>query len=158
MTALLLALIVSATPANPTGLDPGAVVSLPPHIGLVLSPTEAPGVAVFLPWVLKFYPEGGGLFRPTHLVLEAGAVFRAQLSFTARGSLRWQRGVLPWLALGGGLGGGLEAGTLVRPGTSVELVARLGKGPTGFAMLTTRGELRMDGSLTWMVAVGGTYW
>lgn len=158
MTGLLLVLITSATPANPAGLDPGAVVGIPPHVGVVLSTTESPGLALFLPWVLQFVPAGGGVFRPTHLVVEAGVVFRAETSFTTRVALRWQRQALPWLALGAGLGGGFESGTLFRPGTSVELVARLGTGPTGFGMLTTRGELRMDGSLTWLVALGAAYW
>lgn len=157
MTGLLLALITCATPANTAGLDPGAVVTLPPHVGVVLGTRDPIGVAVFLPWVLKLVPEGE-FPRPTQLVVELGAVFRATSAFTARVALRWLYETVPWLALGGGLGGGFEAGLEIRPGTSIELVARLGTGPTGFGMITTRGELRMDGSLTWLVSAGATYW
>ena len=36
--------------------------------------------------------------------------------------------------------------------------ALLGKGPIGFALVTARLELRMDGTLAWLFALGGTYW
>lgn len=154
MTTLLLALLTSSAPP----LELGSIVAVPPHLGVVLSASESPGVALFLPWVLKLSPDDGGVFRPSHLVIEPGVVFRAATSFTARLALRWLRSPLTWLALGGGLGMGLEVGAAVREVSSFELVARLGKGPIGFAMVTARVELRMDGTVAWLFALGGTYW
>ena len=151
MTALLLALISSGISDV---LDPGAVLAVPPHVGVVLSSSDTPGVALFLPWVIKVAPEEGATLRPSQLVIEVGAVFRAVTSFTARGALRWLRETLPWLALGVGL----ELGNALREVSSVELVARLGNGPVGFGLVTTRFELRMDGTTAWLFALGGTYW
>ena len=156
MTALLLALLTSSAPEP--GLAPGSIVAVPPHLGVVLSASESPGVALFFPWVLKLSPDDSGALRPSHLVIEPGVVFRATTSFTARLALRWLRSPLTWLALGGGLGAGLEVGAAVREVSSVELIARLGKGPIGFALVTTRLELRMDGTVAWLFALGGTYW
>lgn len=154
MTPLLLALISSSAPV----LDPGAVLSVPPHVGIVLSPSETLGVALFLPWVLKVAQEEGAVLRPSQLVVELGAVFRAATSFTARAALRWLREAGSWLALGGGLGMGLDVGKEVREVSSVEVVARLGPGPVGYGLVTGRFELRMDGTTAWMLALGGTYW
>ena len=151
-TTLLLTLLSSAV------LDPGAVLSVPPHVGVVLSATDKPGVALFLPFVVKVAPEDGAVLRPTHLVLEVGAVFRAATSFTARASLRWMRAVGSWLLLGGGLGMGVDVAAEVREVSSLELVARLGIGPIGFGLVTTRLEVRMDGTTAWLFALGGTYW
>ena len=157
MTALLLALITSSAPD--AGLEIGSIVAVPPHLGVVLSASEQPGVALFLAWVLKLTPDGdGGFLRPSQVVIEPGVVFRATASFTARLALRWLRSPLSWLALGGGLGMGIEVSAAVREVSSLELVARLGKGPIGFAMVTARFELRMDATTAWMFALGGTYW
>ncbi|MDP1824951.1 MAG: hypothetical protein Q8L48_16965 [Archangium sp.] len=153
MTALLLALVTSGA-----ALEMGSVVSVPPHVGVVLGASDTPGVALFLPWVLKITSEDEGVFRPQQLVIEPGVVFRAETSFTARVAVRWLRAPLTWLSLGGGMGMGLEAGKAVRGVSSLELVARLGPGPTGFGMLTARVELRMDGTAVWMLAAGATYW
>ena len=156
MTSLLL-LLLGATPAPHDHVEPGAIISLP-HVGVVLSPTDAPGVAVFLPWVLKLVSDEPQAGRPSQLVIEAGAVIRAVSSFTFRVALRWLRDPLPWLAVGGGVGMGLEVGTLSRPVTSAELVARFGTGPLYFWTVTARAELRLDGTSAWVLAVGRSYW
>lgn len=153
MTALLLALVTSGA-----GLEVGSIVSLPPHVGVVLGTADTPGVALFLPWVLRVHSDDDGVLRPQQLVIEPGVVFRAETSFTARLALRWLRAPLTWLALGGGMGMGLEAGKAVRGVSSLELVARVGPGPTGFGLITARVELRMDGTAVWMLAAGGSYW
>lgn len=153
MTALLLALVTGSA-----GLEVGSVVSLPPHVGVVLGAADTPGVALFLPWVLRITSEDEGVLRPQQLVIEPGVVFRAETSFTARLALRWLRSPLSWLALGGGMGMGLEAGRAVRGVSSLEVVARLGPGPTGFGLISGRVELRMDGTAVWMLAAGGSYW
>ena len=144
--------------ASAVGLEPGSVASLPPHLGVVLSPTESPGVALLFPWVLRIPLEEGPSLRPSHLVIEPGVVSRAATSLTARVALRWLRAALSWLALGGGLGMGVEAAAQVRAASSIELVARLGKGPFGFALITARLELRADGTSAWLFAAGATYW
>ena len=154
MIGVCLALLTSASPR----LEPGSLITLPPHVGVVFSTSEPVGVALFLPWVVRLSSDEAPFFRPSQLVIEAGAVFRAQASFATRLALRWLRVPLDWLALGGGLGMGLEAGATLRPVSSLELVARLGKGPTGFALISTRAELRMDGTTAFVIAAGATYW
>lgn len=154
MIGLCLALLTSASPR----LEPGSILTLPPHVGVVLSNSEPIGVALFLPWVLRLNGDDAPGFGPNQLVVEAGAVFREQISFSGRLALRFLRSLRGWLAIGGGVGMGVEAGPMVRPVTSLELVVRLGKGPTGFGLISTRGELRVDGSTAFLIAAGATYW
>lgn len=154
MTGLLLALITSTS----SGLEPGAIISFPPLVGVVLSETETPGVALFLPWLVKLPEEPEQVLRPSQLVIEVGVVFRAVTAFTSRVALRWLRPALPWLAVGGGLGMGLEVGALTRAVSSLDLVTRLGNGPHGFGLVAARVELRMDGTTAWMLSGGLTYW
>ncbi len=154
MIGVCLALLTSASP----GLEPGSIITLPPHVGVVLSSSEPIGVALFLPWVLRLTGDDAPDLGPNQLVIEVGALFREQISFSARLGLRFLRSVLDWMAIGGGVGMGVEAGSIFRTVSSLELVARLGKGPTGFCLISTRGELRVDGSTAFLFAVGATYW
>ena len=155
MTGLLLVLLSAAQSAE---MKAGAVISFPPHLGLSVSPEEGAGATLSLPWVLQLWAPGDAVLRPDQLVIEPGAVFRQVSAFTARLGLRWLRPVREWLALGAGGGMGVEVGAAARAVSSLELVARFGKGPFGFGLLTTRAELRVDGSSAFVVAVGGTYW
>lgn len=150
----LVGVLMTASP----GLEPGSVITLPPHVGVMVSATENVRVALFLPWVLRLRAEEAAVLRPTQLVVEAGALFGAATAFTARLALRWLRAPLDWLALGGGLGIGLEVGSATRPVSSFELVARVGPGPTGYGLFTVRSEIRLDGTVAWLFAVGATYW
>lgn len=157
MNSLLLA-IFAAVPAASDHVEAGAIISLPPLVGVVLSPTDKPGVSIYASWVLKLVSEEPRFLRPTQVVIEPGVVIRATTSFTFRTALRWMREPLPWLSLGGGVGMGLEAAAQTRPVISAELVARLGTGPLYFWLVTTRAELRMDGTTAWMLSAGRTYW
>jgi hypothetical protein len=169
-----LALVIASTPVDKAGLQMGAVLGVPPVVGVVLSSADKPGVAIVFPWALKILHEAPSPWRPTQLVIEPGVIVRAATSFIARLGLRWMFPVGTWLALGGGLGGGVEVGPalnpsaslppgvvaapMVRPSSSIELIARIGKGPIGFGVVTTRFELRMDGSTAFLVGIGGAYW
>ena len=145
---------MTATPV----LEPGAVITLPPHVGVMVSASEPVRVALFLPWVWRIPPDDAAVLRPNQLIVEAGALFGASSAFTARLAFRWLRAPLEWLAVGGGLGIGVEAGTLTRPTSSFELVARIGPGPTGYGLFTARSEIRLDGTVAWLFAIGATYW
>ena len=181
MIGAWLALVLASTPVDKAGVQIGAVLSVPPVVGVVLSSVDKPGVAIMFPWALKLLHEEPGPWRPTQLVIEPGVMIRATTSFIARLGLRWVVPVAPWLALGAGLGGGLEVGAPstttslvptttasttpgspvevpIRPSSSIELLARIGKGPVGFGLVMTRLEVRMDGSTAVMIGLGGAYW
>lgn len=158
MTAFLAWLVITSTPVSGDTVVPGAIVTLPPQVGVAFSTKESIGVTVTFPWVLKLVSEEKSFIRPSQLIVEPGVTIRGIPAFTTRVGLRWLHSLLEWLALGGGLGVGFEAGPLVRPNSSFELVARFGKGPTGFGLLSTRAELRLDGSTAWLVSAGAIYW
>lgn len=158
MTALLAWLVIASAPVAGDALTPGAIVTLPPQVGVTFSAKEPWGVTVTFPWVLKLVSLENSFIRPSQILVEPGVTIRGIPAFTARVGFRWLGSILEWLALGGGLGFGFEAGATVRPNSSFELVARFGKGPTGFGLLTTRAELRLDGSVAWMVSAGAIYW
>jgi hypothetical protein len=126
----MIASIVAALCLQSAGLDPGAVVSFPPHVGIVLSDQQAPRVTLALPWVVALVAEVPSLFRPSHVVLEVGAVFGATTEFSSRFALRWLRPVASWLAVGPSLGIGVSVGDRAMLNSSLELVAAWETAPT----------------------------
>ena len=53
MIGAWLALVIASTPVDKAGVQLGAVLSIPPVVGVVFSGTDTVGVAILFPWALR---------------------------------------------------------------------------------------------------------